>query len=215
MNFEQLKFDDNGLIPVIIQDYNSGQVLMLAYANKEALEKTIETKKTHFWSRSRKKLWNKGEESGNFQEVKDIFYDCDKDTILITVLQKGVTCHTGEQSCFYTNIENKPQLAPTFSSDMAAKVFEVIEDRKKNPKEGSYVNSLFEGGLDRILKKIGEEAGEAIIAAKNKDSKELIYELTDLWFHSLILLSNEGLSPDEISKELEKRFGKPKSEYSD
>lgn len=215
MNLEKLKYDENGLIPVIIQDYASGQVLMLAYANKESLEKTVETGKTHFWSRTRKKLWNKGEESGHFQDVKKIFIDCDKDTILMTVEQTGVACHTGKESCFYREIDEDENSCPKFKTDNLEKVFEVIEDRKINSKEGSYVNSLMDGGIDRILKKIGEEAGETIIAAKNNDKKELIYELTDLWFHSLVLLSNENLTLEDINKELDKRFGKTKKEYSD
>ncbi len=215
MNLDNLKYDENGLVPIIIQDYLSGQVLMLAYANKEALQKTVETGKTHFWSRSRNKLWNKGEESGHFQDVKGIYVDCDKDTVLITVEQTGVACHTGKKTCFYRSMNDEEKLCPEFSKNSIEKVFEVIEDRKKIPKEGSYVNSLMDGGLDRILKKIGEEAGETIIAAKNKDKKELIYELTDLWFHSLVLLSNEDLSPQDIKNELDKRFGKPKKDYSD
>lgn len=215
MNLDELNFDEKGLIPVIVQDYYSGQVLMLAYANKEALKKTVESGRTHFWSRSRKKIWNKGEESGHFQDVKELFYDCDKDTILVTVKQKGVACHTGAKSCFYRNSENAEKLSPQFSSNMLVKVFDVIEERKNSPKEGSYVNSLMDKGIDRILKKIGEEAGESIIAAKNKDKKELIYELTDLWFHSMILLSSQNLSLEDIYLELQKRFGKSKDQYED
>ncbi|MGH7885827.1 MAG: bifunctional phosphoribosyl-AMP cyclohydrolase/phosphoribosyl-ATP diphosphatase HisIE [Thermodesulfobacteriota bacterium] len=214
MNIKNLKFDCNGLLPVIVQDYKSGQILMLAYANEEALQKTVDTGKTHFWSRSRNKLWNKGEESGNFQEVKEIFIDCDKDTVLITIEQTGVACHTGKETCFFTNIESKEILSPKFQSNAVEKVFAVVEDRKKNPKENSYVSSLMKSGIDRILKKIGEEAGETIIAAKNKDKKELIYELTDLWFHSLVLLSYAGLNPDNIFEELKSRFGKEKKDYT-
>lgn len=215
MNIKSLKFDSNGLLPVIVQDYKTGQILMLAYANEEALQKTVATGKTHFWSRSRKKLWNKGEESGNFQKIREIFIDCDKDTVLIIVEQTGVACHTGKETCFFTTLESKEKLSPKFQPNTIEKVFAVIEDRKKNPKKNSYVSSLLESGIDRILKKIGEEAGETIIAAKNKEKKELIYELTDLWFHSLVLLSNENICPEEIYEELEKRFGKNKKEYSD
>lgn len=210
----KLKFDENGLIPVIVQDYENGQVLMLAYANKEALEKTIETKKTHFWSRSRNKLWNKGEESGHFQDVKAIYVDCDSDTLLVLVDQTGVACHTGKESCFYRSLENKENLAPIFSSKKTIeKVFDVIEDRKRNPKEDSYVAKLFKEGIDKIAKKIGEEAGETIIASKNNDKKEVIYEMADLWFHSMVMLSEMGLSPDDIFNELERRFGKSKKDY--
>ena len=215
MNLEKLKFDDNGLIPVIVQDYSTGQVLMFAYANMEAIQKTIDTKRTHFWSRSRNKLWNKGEESGHFQDVKEIFFDCDSDTLLVLVDQIGVACHTGKQSCFFTSIDNNEKLAPIFSSETTMdKVFDVIEDRKQNPKEDSYVSKLFSGGIDKIAKKIGEEAGETIIASKNNDKKEITYEMADLWFHSLVLLSNLGMTPKDIYEELERRFGKKKKDYA-
>lgn len=214
MNINDLNFNDQGLLPVIVQDCNTGRVLMLAYANSDAVKLTLETGFTHFWSRSRNKIWNKGEESGNKQKVKDIFIDCDKDTILITVEQKGVACHTGEPSCFYTKSDSSKELAPEYSSPEIQNVFNVIEDRKTNPKEGSYVNSLLEGSIDRILKKIGEEAGETIIAAKNESTEEFIYEITDLWFHSLVLLSKLGLSPEDINTELGRRFGKKKQDYT-
>ncbi len=213
MDFEKLKFNSEGLLPVIVQDSSSGQVLMLAYANKQALELTIKTGRTHFWSRSRKKIWNKGEESGHFQDVREIFVDCDYDTVLVTVDQTGVACHTGEPSCFYRSGDMEKKAAPVFEKSLIKKVFSVIEDRKRNPKEGSYVSGLMRGDADRILKKIGEEATEVVMAAKNEDKNELIYELTDLWFHSMVLLSKAGLTPKEISDELEKRFGKRKQEY--
>lgn len=217
MSIENLKFDNNGLIPIVVQEYKTGQVLMLAYANKEALLKTLETNKTHFWSRSREKIWNKGEESGNYQNVKEIYLDCDADTVLIIVEQKGVACHTGNQSCFFTSFENEEKLAPSFNkegnSNTLEKVFDVIEDRKQNPQNDSYVSGLFNSGLDGILKKVGEEAGETIIAAKNKAKNKLVYELTDLWFHSMVLLSEMNLSYSDIYKELERRFGKSKKDY--
>jgi phosphoribosyl-ATP pyrophosphohydrolase/phosphoribosyl-AMP cyclohydrolase len=216
MDLEQIKFGENGLIPVIVQDKGNGQVLMLAYANKDALQKTIDTGNSHFWSRSREKLWMKGEESGNIQEIRDIYYDCDIDTILYLVEQTGVACHTGEESCFYRSF-NTDKKAPVFGSSNSNKtlddVYAVIEDRKKNPKEGSYVSGLFDKGLDKILKKIGEEAGETIIGAKNEDKKEIIYETADLWFHSLITLSYFGITPKDIYEELGRRFGKPKEAY--
>ncbi len=214
MNIEELNFNEQGLIPVIIQDCYTGQVLMLAYANSEALKLTIDTGLTHFWSRSRNRIWNKGEESGNIQKVKDIYLDCDNDTILITVDQTGVACHTGEQSCFYTKADSTKGLAPEFNFSELSNIFNVIEDRKNNPKEGSYVNSLLEGNKDRILKKIGEEAGETIIAAKNESKEEFIYEITDLWFHSLVLLSKMGFSPEDINAELARRVGKKKKDYT-
>lgn len=217
MDINKIKFDDKGLVPVIVQDAENGQVLMFAYANKEALEKTIETKVTHFWSRSRAKLWQKGEESGNIQEVKDIFLDCDTDTILVLVNQKGVACHTGKRTCFFESIEDENKSAPSFAEANAQKslgeVYKVVEDRKRNPREGSYVSGLFQKGTDKILKKIGEEAGETIIAAKNNNRDEIIYEMADLWFHSLIALAQFGITPEDIYNELGRRFGKPKEAY--
>lgn len=215
MCLKELKFNKDGLIPTIIQDNETGQVLMLAYSNPETVKLTIETGFTHFWSRSRQKIWKKGEESENVQKVKRIYVDCDKDTLLIMVEQTRVACHTGEQSCFHARMDSTRELAPTFTDSAAIhKVFNVIEDRKKNPEQGSYVSSLFSDGMDKILKKIGEEAGETIIAAKNRSKKEFIYEVADLWFHSLVLLSELELSPQDVNMELERRFGKKKSDYA-
>ena len=214
MKISQLKFNDEDLLPVIVQDYETGQILMFAYTNAVALNKTLETGLTHFWSRSRQKIWNKGEESGNIQKIKQIYVDCDKDTLLITVEQTGVACHTGEQSCFYTNFNSINELAPVFKDTTLSTVFNVIEDRKVNPVKDSYVNKLLSDGMDIILKKIGEEAGETIIAAKNESKEEFIYEITDLWFHSLVLLSKMGLSPEDINNELLRRIGKKKPEYT-
>lgn len=217
MNIENVKFDERGLVPVVVQDAENGQVLMVAYANKKSLEKTLETKRTHFWSRSRSKLWMKGEESGNVQEVKDIFLDCDQDTILVLVNQKGVACHTGKRSCFFTTIDGEENNSPTFTSAKPGKtleeVYQVIDDRKRNPREGSYVSGLFGKGLDKILKKVGEEAGETIIAAKNGVKEEVIYETADLWFHTLIVLAYFGITPEDIYEELGRRLGKPKEAY--
>jgi phosphoribosyl-AMP cyclohydrolase / phosphoribosyl-ATP pyrophosphohydrolase len=217
MDLDDIKYDDKGLVPVIVQDAENGQVLMFAYANKESLQKTVETGNTHFWSRSREKLWMKGEESGNTQTVKAVYIDCDNDTVLVEVDQKGVACHTGQRTCFYRSADKEETAAPGFGSERSGNtlqdVYEVIDDRKRNPKEGSYVSSLFEKGLDKILKKIGEEAGEVIIASKNDDKKEIIYETADLWFHSLIALSYAGISPEDIFQELGRRFGKPKEAY--
>jgi len=217
MNIKNIKFDEKGLVPVVVQDYENGQVLMVAHANREAIEKTLETKRAHFWSRSRNKLWQKGEESGNFQEVKEVFLDCDGDTVLIVVDQKGVACHTGERTCFFTSVRGDEQSAPSFNNGKTGKVlydvYRVIEERKQNPREGSYVSGLFKKGLDDILKKIGEEAGETIIAAKNGSRDEIIYEITDLWFHSLVTLSYFGISDRGIYNEFERRFGKSKESY--
>lgn len=214
MNLKKLKFNKDGLIPTIIQDNTTGQVLMLAYANAETIKLTVETGFTYFWSRSRKKIWKKGEESGNVQKVRRIYIDCDKDTLLITVDQVRVACHTGEQSCFHTRIDSTKEISPVFTDSAIYKVFKAIEDRKKNPAKESYVSRLFSDGMDKILKKIGEEAGETIIAAKNRSKKELVYEVTDLWFHSLVLLSELELNPQDINTELERRFGKKKPDYT-
>jgi phosphoribosyl-ATP pyrophosphohydrolase/phosphoribosyl-AMP cyclohydrolase len=217
MNIKDLRFDKNGLIPVVVQDAENGQVLMLAYTNKESIEKTLSTGRTHFWSRSREKPWSKGEESGNIQEVKNIFLDCDQDTILVLVNQKGVACHTGKRSCFFRTIEGIEESAPAFGTIRSGRtleeVYQVIEDRKRNPREGSYVSGLFKSGLDRILKKLGEEAGETIIAAKNENRDEIIYEIADLWFHSIIALAHFEITLKDIYEELGKRFNKPKETY--
>lgn len=217
MDLDKLNYNAEGLVPVIVQDSESGQVLMMAYADREALQKTIDTGKTHFRSRSRQKLWMKGEESGNTQQVKEMYIDCDSDTVLVTVEQKGVACHTGERTCFYRSFNGEQKSSPSFGSSRTAKtlddVYGVIEDRKRNPKEGSYVAGLFDKGLDKILKKIGEEAGETVIGAKNGDKKEIVYETADLWFHSLIVLSYFDLKPSDIYGELGRRFGKPGEAY--
>ncbi len=213
MDIDSISFNERGLVPVIVQDEASGQVLMLAWANREALEKTAQTGRTHFWSRSRNKIWNKGEKSGHFQDVKEIFFDCDYDTVLVTVSQTGVACHTGEPSCFYRSQKLTGNISPTFDNGFLIKVAEAIEDRKQNPKKESYVSALLKSGLDRMLKKIGEEAGEVIIAAKNKNREELTYEIADLWFHSMVVLSQAGLGPDDVICELKKRFGKQKKDY--
>lgn len=217
MNIRSIKFDEKGYVPVIVQDAENGRVLMFAYANQDALEKTIKTKKTHFWSRSRKKLWVKGEESGNVQEVKDVFLDCDKDTILVLVNQTGVACHTGKRSCFFETVDGRENIAPSFGPIRTDKtleeVYQVIEDRKRNPREDSYVSGLFKKGLDTILKKVGEEASETIVAGKNKSKEEVIYEISDLWFHSMVMLVQFGIKLEDIYQELGKRFGKSKEEY--
>lgn len=206
MNIEDLKFDEKGLIPAIVQDAASGEVLMLAYMNGESIKKTIDSGYTHFWSRSRQSFWKKGETSGNVQEVLDISYDCDKDTLLIKVKQTGVACHTGEKSCFFETLSGG-KVVPT-GPEIIAHLREIILDRKNNPVEGSYVSYLFKEGKDKILKKIGEEAAESVIASKNDNRDEIIYEVADLWFHSLVLLGYHDIAPEDIYKELSKRIGK-------
>ncbi len=217
MRIKDIKFDEKGYVPVIVQDVENGQILMFAYANQEAIKETIKTKKTHFWSRSRNRLWAKGEESGNAQEVRDVFLDCDKDAILVLVNQTGVACHTGKRSCFFETVDGNNQIAPSFGPIRTDKtledVYQVIEDRKRNPRENSYVSGLFKDGLDKILKKVGEEATETIIAGKNVSKQEVIYEMTDLLFHSLVMLAQFEIKLEDIYEELGKRFGKSKESY--
>ena len=209
-----VKFNDQGLIPAVIQDAQSGDVLMLAYMNQGSLQKTVKTGITYFWSRSRKKLWKKGESSGHIQEVKALCLDCDADTLLIRVEQTKVACHTGRWSCFYRKLQNgrwliqKGQAPPKDSADILDLVYQVILDRKKKPRKDSYVNLLLKGGKDRILRKIGEEAGELIIGSKNNKKSEVVSEMADLWFHSLILLGHHGIKPEALYAEFQNRFGK-------
>ena len=207
---EDIKYDEKGLVPAIIQDVKTNEVLMLAYMNKESLAKTIASGQTWFYSRSRKELWNKGATSGNVQNVVDVFYDCDQDALLIKVEQNGVACHTGEYSCFYRKlndiIPNKTLVSDNNGiATLLNELYSVINDRKENPKEGSYTTYLFEKGQDKILKKVGEESAETIIASKNMDNNELLYEMADLWYHCLVLLSFHGVVPNELLQELKKR----------
>ncbi|NLB29657.1 MAG: bifunctional phosphoribosyl-AMP cyclohydrolase/phosphoribosyl-ATP diphosphatase HisIE, partial [Clostridiales bacterium] len=182
---DRLKFDSDGLIPAIVTDYSTGAVLMMAYMNLESLEMTLREGRTCFWSRSRQELWRKGETSGNVQHVVSIKADCDLDTLLISVKKEGPACHTGEESCFFETIfDPKPQ--SRFSVDA---LYELLKGRKENPKEGSYTSYLFEKGLDKILKKIGEESTEVIISAKAGDKKETIYDIADLCYHVLTLMA--------------------------
>ena len=186
LNMENIKFDEKGLVPAVVQDFYTGKVLMLAYMNEESLQKTLETGMTWFYSRSRKELWNKGATSGNVQYVKKISYDCDGDALLIEVEQVGAACHTGKYSCFH----NKAALGEDagFNRDIVRELYDFLKKRKEQPKEGSYTTYLFSEGLDKILKKIGEEATEVIIGAKNRGKEELIYELSDLIYHSIVLM---------------------------
>jgi len=212
----ELKFDDKGLIPVIAQDLNTNEVLMMAYMNKEAFEKTMETGLVHYWSRSRQKLWLKGETSGHCQRVKSVNLDCDGDTLLIKVEQREAACHTGNYSCFFRELGKDgitaasslvfdPEKVYGDNSKILQEVYDVIVDRQKNPKEGSYTNYLFEKGLDKILKKVGEETAEVIIAAKNKSVDEIKYEIADLFYHLFVLMVERGVKPDDIYNELKGR----------
>lgn len=200
---ENIKFDEKGLVPAIVQNIKTGKVLMLAYMNQESLDLTLKTKKTWFYSRSREKLWNKGETSGNFQNIKRISYDCDGDTILLEVEPLGPACHTGEESCFFNNVLDEE---PDLDKNMLGKLYKRIVDRRENPVEGSYTNYLFEKGIDKILKKVGEETSEVIIAAKNNSKDEMTYEISDLVYHMLVLMVDRGLTINDIKKELNKRY---------
>lgn len=198
---EKVTFDENGLVPAVIQDAQSGKVLMLAYMNKESLEKTLETEETWFYSRSREELWHKGATSGNTQKVLGIQLDCDGDALLVTVKPNGPACHTGEETCFYQNLfGEKPDLREVIHT-----IIDVIAERKANPIDGSYTTYLFTEGIDKVLKKVGEEASEVIIGAKNNDKEEITWEVSDLIYHTLVLLNITGVSIDDIKAALYER----------
>ena len=201
LNIENLKFDEKGLIPAIVVDAISKEVLTLAYMNKESLQITMEKKLTCFWSRSRQELWLKGETSGNYQHVVSITADCDNDALVVMVEPQGPACHTGETSCFFNPVFENDELKEFSLSGLV----KLIEGRKINKTEGSYTTYLFEKGLDKILKKVGEECTEVIIAAKANDKKETIYEIADLCYHTLVLMIEQGISLEDIHKELASR----------
>ncbi len=202
--FSEFKLDSKGLIPVVVQDYRSNEVLMLAYMNEEAYNKTVVTGRMTYYSRSRQELWIKGETSGHFQYVKELSIDCDKDTLLAKVLQVGVACHTGNKSCFYTELVKK-EYKDIDPFHVFKDVYDVIIDRRRNPKEGSYTNYLFDKGIDKILKKCGEEATEITIAAKNPGAEELRYEIADYLYHLMVLMAECNLDWDDITTELAHR----------
>ena len=204
VSFSQFKLNDHGLIPVITQDYRTGQVLMLAYMNEEAFQTTLRTGCMTYYSRSREALWLKGETSGHYQYVKSLSIDCDSDTLLAKVNQIGAACHTGEKTCFYTDLVKK-EYQETNPLKVFEDVLQVIADRKKNPKEGSYTNYLFDKGIDKILKKLGEEAAEIIIAAKNPNSEEVKYEISDFLYHMMVLMVQKGVTWEDITRELANR----------
>ena len=201
-DIEKLKFDEKGLIPAIVVDDETNQVLTLAYMNKESLGISLEKKKTCFWSRSRQELWLKGETSGNYQHIVSITADCDMDALTVRVKKDGPACHTGEESCFFNKVFENEEIAPAFS---VQSLVETIEGRKLDPKEGSYTTYLFEKGIDKILKKVGEECTEVIIAGKADDKAETIYEISDLMYHVLVLMIEMGISVDDIMNELKSR----------
>jgi phosphoribosyl-AMP cyclohydrolase / phosphoribosyl-ATP pyrophosphohydrolase len=201
IEIESISFDEKGLIPAIVQDNETGNVLMLAYMNEEALTKTIDTKETWFYSRSRQELWHKGATSGNRQIVKQLSFDCDSDAVLVQVEPLGPACHTGKKSCFYkTEFE-----VESSNRDIVHEVIAEIKNRRANPSEESYTSYLFREGIDKVLKKVGEESSEVIIGAKNEDKAELTSELADLLYHSLVLMEITDVSLSDIKNELLKR----------
>lgn len=201
LNIDKLKFDDNGLIPAIIIDYYTKEVLTLAYMNKESLEISLKEGKTCFYSRSRKELWRKGKTSKNYQHIQSIKSDCDNDALIIEVIKDGPACHTGAESCFMNEIYQKEN----YKDFSVYKLYELIRGRKINMTEGSYTTYLFNSGIDKILKKIGEESSEVIIGAKNGSKEEIIYELSDLFYHSLVLMVEKNITLNDIKDELSKR----------
>lgn len=203
--FSELKKDQNGLVPCIVQDVKTDEVLMMAFMNEEAYNQTLTTGKMTYWSRSREELWLKGETSGHFQYLCSMNLDCDKDTLLAKVTQVGVACHTGKKSCFYTPLYNKDVREEHNPIKVFEEVFDVIKDRKVNPKEGSYTNYLFDKGIDKILKKLGEECTEIVIAAKNPNPNEIKYEISDFLYHCMVLMAEKEVTWEEICEELARR----------
>ena len=202
MDINTLKFDEKGLIPAVVLDDETGKILTVAYMNKESLAISLAEKRTCFWSRSRQELWCKGETSGNVQHIQRIVADCDKDALAVYVQKEGPACHTGADSCFFEEVFENDELAPAFSYDG---LMQLILGRKTEKKEGSYTTYLFEKGMDKILKKVGEESTEVIVAAKNDDKKETIYEIADLAYHVMVLMAEMGISVDDITQELASR----------
>lgn len=198
---DQLKFDEKGLIPAVIVEAGTHELLMVAYMNRESLKISIETGKTCFWSRSRQELWTKGETSGNYQHIVSITADCDLDTLKVVVEKDGPACHTGAETCFFNPVYQSDEKSD-FTLDA---LMELIRGRKTNPQEGSYTTYLFQKGLDKILKKIGEESTEVIIAAKDNDPKETIYEISDLVYHVTVMMIQQGISLEDIRRELASR----------
>ena len=204
LDFKEFKLNSEGLIPCIAQDYKTGEVLMLAYMNEESFNKTVESGRMTYYSRSRQTIWTKGETSGHFQFVKALVLDCDRDTILAKVSQVGPACHTGNPTCFFTPLVTK-EYDDTNPLTVFSDVYNIIYDRKKNPKDGSYTNYLFDKGIDKILKKVGEEATEIIIAAKNPDPEEMKYEISDFLYHLMVLMVERGMTWEDVIKELAER----------
>ena len=201
MNIDDLKFDEKGLIPAVVQDYFSKQVLTVSYMNKESLEISMQEGRTCFFSRSRQQLWRKGETSGNTQEIVTIKADCDLDALVVEVIKKGPACHTGSESCFFNPVYQS-ETQQDFSIDA---LYELLKGRKTNPKEGSYTTYLYQKGIDKILKKVGEECTEVIVAGKGGDKAETIFEIADLAYHVMVLMVEMGIEPKDIFAQLASR----------
>ncbi len=204
VNVGDIRFDEKGLVPAVSQDILTGRVLMLAYMNREALERTISTGRAHYYSRSRRRLWMKGETSGNVQEVESIYYDCDGDTLLLMVRQKGHPCHTGKKTCFFRTIDGREEMPET--PHVLGELYRVLVERKSASPERSYVADLYEKGIERIVEKVREEAGE-VVDAVEKGRNELIHEICDLWFHTMVLMCYRDIGLDEVFGEFARRFG--------
>ncbi len=199
-NVDQINYNADGLVPVVAQSVDTKAVLMLAYMNETALKQTMTTGFAHYYSRSRQQLWKKGETSGHVQAVESLYYDCDADSLLLLVKQTGVACHTGEMSCFHNPVIDSNEKEPILTA-----LYDLLKDRKANPKEGSYTTYLFKEGLDKILKKVGEETSEVIIGAKNNDKENTINEIADLAYHMMVMMVNEGITLEDIEAQLEAR----------
>ncbi len=203
MLIHEIKFNEKGLIPTIVQDYKTGEVLMQAYMNEESLKKTMATGRSWFYSRSREELWEKGATSENIQEVKEVLLDCDGDSLLLKVKQSGAACHTGNRSCFYRSLwEDDSSVKAANIGEVIEKLYKKVGERKENPIPDSYTCYLFEKGIDKILKKVGEESAEVIIAAKNDNKREVVYEISDLLYHLTVLMKCMDVYPEDIAGEL-------------
>jgi len=217
VDLKELKFDSDGLIPAIVQDAENGEVLMMAWMNADAIEKTVQPGLTHFFSRSRQKMWQKGESSGHVQKVVDILFDCDADCLLVKAHQEVAACHTGQRSCFYRSLDGQEVAEAVFdagkvygdkdSREAFDRLFGVIADRKKNPKADSYTSQLFTGGIEAVGAKVLEEAGELVEAARDKGPVEVVSEAADLIYHAWVLLALAGASPEQVREELAGREG--------
>lgn len=204
LSWDQFRPNSDGLVPVVVQDYRTDEVLMLAYMNEEAFYTTLKLGRMTYWSRSRQELWTKGMTSGHFQYVKQLSIDCDNDTILAKVSQVGAACHTGNRTCFYRDLVKK-EFNNVNPLEVFENVYQIIKDRKEHPKEGSYTNYLFDKGIDKILKKVGEECTELVIAAKNPDPEEIKYEMSDFLYHAMVLMVERGVTWEDITEELANR----------